>query len=361
MGIKRGVTLYSYQQAQFFKQMDWRDMIREVHDNLHTDGIEIVDECLIHGYPTVSDEFADQWKEEIAKYNMHCVTMDVYLDVLQFRDHVMTHEEATERLRNDIKNAAKLGFDNIRCLVTIPVDVMEACIPDAEKYNIRLGKEIHNPFPIFMDDDVDPHAPLFRSYTPRAAEEIMELADKYHTPYIGLVPDFGIFQQEESKVLVDYQRRHTEYPEAFDFIIENKGKMDPDEIMEKASRMVPDINKQTAGIGSLASLIKPKKMAAKPEHLKEIVPYIISVHGKFYDMTEIEGCPGEYEDKSIDTEDAIKYLVEGGYDGYINSEYEGQRNQQDMGYENLPDERDQVRKHHEMLARLINKYEAGTV
>ena len=39
MGIKRGVSLYSYQQAQFFKKMDWKDMIREVHDHLKTDGI----------------------------------------------------------------------------------------------------------------------------------------------------------------------------------------------------------------------------------------------------------------------------------------------------------------------------------
>ncbi|MCD7807064.1 MAG: hypothetical protein LUH19_06960, partial [Lachnospiraceae bacterium] len=99
MGMKRGVSLYSYQQAQFFKQMDWRDMIHEVHDNLKTDGIEIIDEALIHGYPEVSDAFADQWKEEIAKYNMRCVTMDVFLDVMQFRDHVMSHEEAADRLR----------------------------------------------------------------------------------------------------------------------------------------------------------------------------------------------------------------------------------------------------------------------
>ncbi|MCD7807065.1 MAG: hypothetical protein LUH19_06965, partial [Lachnospiraceae bacterium] len=252
----------------------------------------------------------------------------------------------------------KLGFENIRCLVTIPIDVMEACIPDAEKYNIRLGKEIHNPFPIFMDDSVNPNAPLFRAYPPYAAEEVMALADKYHTKHIGLVPDFGIFQKEESRVLVDYQRRHTEYPEAFDYILENKGKMDPDEIMKKVETMVPDVNKQTAGIGSLASLMKPKKMAAKPEQLKQIVPYIVSIHGKFYEMTEIEGCPGQYEDKAIATEEAMKYLAEGGYDGYIDSEYEGQRNQQDIGFENLPDEREQVRRHHEMLARLIQKYEA---
>ena len=57
MGIKRGVSLYSYQQTQFFGKMNWKDMIREVHDNLKTDGIEIIDEATIRDYPFPSEEF----------------------------------------------------------------------------------------------------------------------------------------------------------------------------------------------------------------------------------------------------------------------------------------------------------------
>ena len=51
----------------------------------------------------------------------------------------------------------------------------------------------------------------------------------------------------------------------------------------------------------------------------------------------------------------LSFLKECGYEGYINSEYEGQRDQQDMGFENLPDSVEQVRRHHEMLKRLIAK------
>ena len=32
MAIKRGVSLYSYQQTQFFKQLDWKGQIREVRN-----------------------------------------------------------------------------------------------------------------------------------------------------------------------------------------------------------------------------------------------------------------------------------------------------------------------------------------
>ena len=75
-----------------------------------------------------------------------------------------------------------------------------------------------------------------------------------------------------------------------------------------------------------------------------------------------DGCPVEAitegtpyvvdEDKCIDYATPIRYLIEGGFDGYINSEFEGQRDQQDMGIEGLVDEVEQVRRHHEMLKRL---------
>ena len=56
--IKRGVSLYSYQQAQFFKKLDLKAQIREVREGLGTDGIEIIDEEIasIKG-DSVSDDY----------------------------------------------------------------------------------------------------------------------------------------------------------------------------------------------------------------------------------------------------------------------------------------------------------------
>ena len=138
MGIKRGVSLYSYQQTQFFKQMDWKDMVREIHDNLHTDGVEIIDEATIRDYPFPSEQFIFDWNNYIARYEMKPVTMDIYLDVHQFRDHIMNHREAAERLKNDIKLAARLGFQNVRPLCLVPIDVIEMALDTAEKYNVRI-------------------------------------------------------------------------------------------------------------------------------------------------------------------------------------------------------------------------------
>ena len=83
MAIKRGVSLYSYQQEQFFGRMNWKDMVREVHDNLKADGIEIINESIIPRYPFPTEEFIYDWRNYLARYEMKAVTMDVYLDALQ--------------------------------------------------------------------------------------------------------------------------------------------------------------------------------------------------------------------------------------------------------------------------------------
>lgn len=348
--IKRGVSLYSYQQEQFFKRMTWKDMFREVHDNLKCDGIEITDETIIRDYPFPSEQFIFEFNNELARYNLNAVTMDVYFDPMQFRDHVMNYEEGLQRLKNDIVLASRLGFKNVRCLVAVPIEIIEAAIPTAEKYNIRIGKEIHIPFPIrrrsATDTSKDMGINLFM------CEEVMELVDRTGTKHVGLVPDFGIFQHSPSQVSIDYQKRHTSCPEAIDFIVENRLKLSVSELKAKVAELYPafDFNNK------IQTSIAIRDSVAKPEELLDIIPYIISIHGKFYDMTEIPGQPGQYEDKSTDYENAIRYLVQGGYNGYINSEFEGQRDQQDRGEEYLVDEVEQVRRHHEMMDRLIKKY-----
>ena len=89
MGMKLGVSLYSYQQSQFFKELDLEGQIREVSEHLPgADGIEIIDELSLH-YPDPGEEFTRRWFGWMERYGTVPVTMDVGMDVLQFRDHVM--------------------------------------------------------------------------------------------------------------------------------------------------------------------------------------------------------------------------------------------------------------------------------
>ncbi len=179
-------------------------------------------------------------------------------------------------------------------------------------------------------------------------DQIIELAQKTGSKHVGLVPDFGIFQHSPSQVAIDYAKRHTKNPDIIDFILEHSREYEYDDLDALLAEKFPghDLNMGTIERMSL------HESSAKPEDIIDVIPYIVSMHGKFYNMTEIPGRPGCYEDKAIDYETPMKYLRENGFDGYIDSEFEGQRDQQDIGYENLVDEVDQVRKHHEMLKRL---------
>ena len=320
MAIKRGVSLYSYQQEQFFGQMDWKAQIREVHDNLKTDGIEIINESVIPQYPFPSEQFIADWNDYMARYNMKAVTMDVYLDTMRFRDHVMNHREAAELLKMDIKLAAAMGFENIRCLCMIPIDIIDMALDTAVKYNVRVGKEIHAPYPIKRDPNREGGIMV---------TELLEYVDKN-------------------------TKRHTD-PKVLKWVEDNAPKYSYEELQAKYQAEF-HLDGMAAAFG-LRGLVGKMRQAAEPEDLKEIIPYILSFHGKFNEMTEIPGEPGHYEDVAFDYAGPFKVLNECGFDGYVDSEYEGQRHQQDQGIAGLPDSVKEVRRHHEMMARLSGEGE----
>lgn len=374
--IKRGVSLYSYQQTQFFKELDLEGQIREVGTNLYgADGIEMLDEMSLRQYPNPPEEFYDQWFGWMEKYGTTPVTMDVFCDVLQFRDHVMSISECADRLKGDIRLAKRLGFKNVRTLATTPVEVMIEALPVAEELDIKIGKEIHAPIPI----------------NGKYVNEIVEYALKTGTKHLGVVPDWGIFAHRPSEVTLDWYVRQGAKRESCDLVTE----LCMDNYLGKSNELNEiDLSLYTAGnVESMfhrylkhgdapADLIpafnKMQKLIidnvpgytdidfevmgqalllsrTKAEDLKSIMPQIVSIHGKFYNMSEIPGKPGTYQDISMDYEGPINFLKENGYEGYINSEYEGQRRFQDRGVEDLISEVDQVRKHQEMLKRLIGE------
>ncbi len=348
MGIKTGVSFYSYQQEQFFKRMNWKDMIVEVHDVLKTDGVEIIDEAIIRKYPFPTEEFIFDWNNEMARYDMKAVTMDIYLDVHQFRTHIMNYREAAERLKNDIKIASKLGFENVRALCLVPTEVIEMAIPTAEKYNVRIGKEIHAPLPIKAGLN---HGKIDPVMDPRMVDELMELINRTGTKHVGLVPDFGVFQHSPTDLAIDYFFRHYNQ-DMIHMILEKSAEgYNTDDILKMMDEKYPGHGMHFMTLGAIAI----NESSARPEDIIDIIPHIVSIHGKFYHMTEIEGKPGQFEDKAIDYATPIKYLKEHGFKGYINSEFEGQRYCHDRGEAHMIDEVEQVRRHHEMLNRLIKE------
>lgn len=371
MSIKLGVSFYSYQQSQFLKELTLEDQIRELGENLPgADGVEIIDEMSLR-YPDPGDAFVERWFGWMEKYGTVPVTMDVGMDVLQFRDHVMTHEECAERLRGDIRLAHRLGFRNVRVLSTMPLDVMLLALPVAEELDIRLGREVHQPMPLEGNQ----------------VTEIVDFVEKTGRHHLGIVPDFGIFQFRPSEVMLDWFVRRGASREACDAAVELslalRDGSGPFDTIDMASRTAGNIRSdlnlflksgdcrddlRTAFEGvrrfAEARVKNPTHLdyvvvaealmisGTSPETLRQMVRHVVSVHGKFNNMSLVPGTTDQFHELSIDYAAALGALKAGGYAGYVNSEYEGQRYSQDRGREDLQDEVQQVRRHQSMLRRL---------
>jgi hypothetical protein len=372
MAIKRGVSLYSYQQAQFFRELDLESQIREVGRNLDgADGIEIIDEMSLR-YPEPGNAFIRQWFGWMDRYGTVPVTMDVGMDVLQFRDHVMSIEECAERLRHDIRLAKSLGFRNVRVLSVVPFEIMTAALPLAESLDIRLGKEIHQPMPL----------------EGQQVTEIVNFVERTGSRHLGIVPDFGIFQTRPSEVLLAWFERRGAQASACEASVDlatlikrgdppfatvdmsfhtagnvrsafNRflatGHCEPEfaETFNGVKRLTEQRVADATNIDYIVVAEALMLSDTSPDTLRQIAGHVIGVHGKFNNMSPVPGRPGQFQEISIDYESAIAALQQGGFDGYINSEYEGQRYFQDRGRADLMDEVEQVRRHHEMLRRLL--------
>lgn len=371
MTIKRGVSLYSYQQSHFFKDLSLEEQIAEVGENIPgADGIEIVDEMSLR-YPDPGQKFVDHWFDLMDQHGTVPVAMDVGMDVLQFRDHVMTIDECGERLRNDVLLAKRLGFSVVRVLSTTPLAVMKGALDLAEKHDIRLGKEVHQPM----------------SLEGPQVTEILDFVTQTGCHHMGIVPDFGIFQYRPSEALLKwFQRkgaqitaceaaenlsdliRKGDVGNRFDVSLHTAGNIRSDfrQFLKSgdspaectiAFHGIRDFTEQHVNApAEVDYLVVGEALTfsdTSAETLRQISKHVVSVHGKFYEMSEIDGHPGEYHDRSIDYDAAVGALKAGGFSGYLNSEYEGQRYYQDRTRADLMSEVDQVRKHQKMLARLL--------
>ena len=344
MAIKRGVSYYSYQQEQYFGRMDYHDMSKELAETLKCDGVEIINESTVPGYPFPKAEFLADWNNTMGRYNLTPVAMDCFLDTLRFRDHVMNLGEAAELTKLDIKLAHDMGFKQIRVL-GLPQEVLLRALDTAEKLDVKLALEIHEPIPIKPNPEI---IGINGDQVGMLIQNTIELIEKTGTKHIGFIPDMGIFKKAPHLDGVLYMLRHMEDRKLADAITEMMKSVPLGELADEVGKQYP---------GRLTP--EQEKMlkwhrTAEPEDLVPILPYVSSFHGKVHNMIEIEGQPGQYEEPSMMYKEVIDVLKANNWSGYINTEFEGQRYDQDRGFDHLADEVEQVRRHHKMMQQLID-------
>jgi sugar phosphate isomerase/epimerase len=331
--IKRGVSLYSFQEKYYLRKMTLEDLITTMQ-KLDIPGVEIIGDQMIPNYPNISNEFFKQWYGWMDKYERTPVCLDMYLDWNKFKGRTMTDDEKFESVFKDIKNANKLGCNVIRVSRDVEPKLLERLVTEAEKYKATLALEIHAP-----DDFDNPEV-----------QRMIELFERVQSPYLGFTLDMSLYCKRLPRVASDRLLREGMKKEIVDYLIEAYNSRTLPKTREFAVSK-PELANKIIQMGATKEQAHLAYRAthtiySNPQRILDYMPHIHHIHAKFYEMLP------EYTEYSIPYDDIVPILIEGGYSGYIDSEYEGARWIEDA-FE--VDSIEQVRRQQVMLRRLLGE------
>ena len=327
--VKRGVSLYSFQEEYFLRTLSVEDCIAAAA-SFGALGIELIPEQMIPGFPTVSDAFVEDWFSWMEKYGTTPVATDLFLDTKLYPHRWLTLEEQVASVHRDIDIAVRLGAKVVRAIINTPPEVMEAAAPYAEEKGVRLLLEVHAPF----------------HYEHPWIVQHLEVMHRTGSSALGLMPDMGTYVRRFPRVVSERALRNGAKPELVDLIVKTYDDgADTHGLMDLVSYR----NGGPVDIGLARQATH--YIWTEPKSMLDHMPLIGHIQAKFYEMTD-DGV--EY---SIPYDEIVPVLVEGGFDGYLSSEYEGNRHIQDA----FPvDSVEQVRRQHALFARLLGEKTTGT-
>jgi sugar phosphate isomerase/epimerase len=321
--IKRGVSLYSFQEELFEGRMSVEDCIAFAA-SIGARGIEILPEQNMPGFPHISDREIGEWKDIAARHDCEFTCYDMFLDTKLRSDRFMTDDEQVASIRRDLDLCHRLGIRNMRVLVFVRPDILERCVPYAEEADVHMGVEVHAPW--HME-----HAWILRT---------VEVADRLSTRHLGLLPDMGIFMKHYPPVWRARFEREGARPEVAQFIV------DQHEAKIMAEYTIYEVAVRMKGNPAEVRMAETLRHSpySNPKRIADYIPYFRHIQAKFYEMTP------DCSDPSLAYDEVVSELVKAGWDGYLSSEYEGNRWVQD--FEEV-DSREQVRRQHLMFKRLL--------
>lgn len=345
--IKLGVSLYSYQDNYYFKRFDLEGCIAAAA-GAGAEGIEVFSDAMIPEWPYISDAFVDKWQGWMERYGVEPVCLDHFSDRAMWHDKQLSDDEMFERGVMYIKAARKLGCKAIRVLHEEHIgpfsfsgykltdyDLIARLLPVAAEHDIMLSLEVHT------KDGVG--APYQLKY--------IELAEKTGIPYVGLQADFSTFEYCLSTADITERVSRGATREVWEFIRMKQREAyfagEPFEyaaIQEEVEKM-PLTEEDQAFLRFFGRHRgNPPTFKQLYADLKQYASKLVYVHGKFYDIDE----NGQVD--NMDYPVILKALQEGGYKGYISSEFEGNRR---MNMVSWCDEIEYVRKHQQLMRKCL--------
>jgi len=323
--IKLCTSLFSFALEWNSGKYSLEQLMEKVHELGLAPGIEIIGFQSLKGFPYLTDDKIVAIKALMAKYEFEPACLDANVDVGVRRERLLTNEETAEYIIPQIWMASKLGFPILRVQMAAKAEVIRKLAPIAEKANVKLGMELHTPYQVDHPSVI----------------ALRELYEEMDTPYLGFIPDFGTSMRNIPDALLN-SFREVGVTDEFIAITKKIWKSDA-----PAPSKFAALQEQASALGATPAQIGRLNMAFSMNGRqdvnawKEIIPQTVHLHGKFYGFDE------NGDEPSIDYAAILKVFYEGGYRGYVSSEYEGTAFTDEFtGFE-------MVQKHHALCKKIL--------
>jgi len=322
--MKLGTTLYALTNEYLSRRYSFEDLLAQTAARGTGPGLEIVGFQSIRGFPVITDEFAARFKELVARYRLVPTSLAINADQEIRRGRVMSDDEMVAYHEPQIRAAAKLGFPVARYQYGAGPDVIRRLVPLAEKLNVKLGLEIHAP--------QHAHHPDVIKYR--------EMYAKVRSPYLGWIPDFSSTARTVPPSFLESLRAKG-IPESLISLAMDIWHAEGDaykrmmQYKEKARASGFD----DAQLNEL-SLIFPMFGKQEPRGWLELMPEVVHIHGKFF------GFDAKGDEEAIDYPALLPLFRDGGFSGYMSSEWEGHMYSDADAFE-------MIEKHQAMCRRIL--------
>lgn len=306
--IKRSVSMYSLQDEYARRRMTKKDIFDKL-DEIGVEGIELISDQMLHGTPHPDAATLAEWDELIKTHKVKPVCNDIFINTTMYKNRVLTTKEGTDMLIDEIRLANRLGFPLVRLVSMTPPELIHGALPYAEKYNVCLAIEIH----------------AGMSFDHPMTKGFIDVIHQYNSPYLGIVVDTGIFCKCHPRVSTNYFRSLGTTEPVIKYIDEIfESGIDPRIAFAPYHASGKDFPEDLQALITNQADFEYALFSTGYEHsdysiMEEHIPYLKHIHGKCFEFTE------DGEEYSIVYSELIEYLHSKNYDGYISTEYEGNR------------------------------------
>ncbi|HEY7273884.1 MAG TPA: TIM barrel protein [Actinoplanes sp.] len=329
MSVTLGVTLYSMTNEWLAVRFSLPELVDEVGRRELGPGVEVIGFQSLRGFPDKVDAAElHTLREAIDRNGLTPTSLASNADVARRAGAWMDTDESVAYMRPQIELAATLGFPVVRTQIGLTPEVLERLEPIAAKAGVRLGMEVHAP-----------EGPN----TPKVAAT-REAYDRIGSEYLGFIPDFSACMRAIPQGMLDKLRRGGMSDAGIDALVrawETPGvPFHRYGAFEQEARALGEPELPVAQARLVFTMFGRENL----EDWREILPQVVHIHGKFYDVDDDLTSP------SVDYARILRIFAEAPQPITMSSEWEGHAyldaEEQDAF--------EMVARHHAMCRRFLN-------